>query len=241
MARPRRSGRPGTRPCHGFGRRCAGRAARSVGSSVTSGPGPCRVVYHAQHAQPAAPAPARLGEQRLGVGEGGGAPGRVRVEAVPLVEQHPLRALEDAGPGAQQPGAASCRPRSRPGRRTPVNAGRQSSTGGASSGPSSAVSRSRSSGRACGAAVPGGAQSPTRGASSGWASAYADGLADAHAAGAVPVGAPGQLPGPVGGPVVRRGEQRVPVDGEPVRAGRARPTAARWSASAASASGSTTT
>ena len=50
--------------------------------------------------------------------------------------------------------------------------------------------------------------------------------------------AAGQSPGPGWRPVVGRGQQRVPVHGEPVeRGGHAE--AARWAASAASASGST--
>ena len=44
----------------------------------------------------------------------------------------------------------------------------------------------------------------------------AHGLADAHAAGTVPVPPPSQLPGPVRGPMVGRGQQGVPVDGQPV-------------------------
>ena len=116
--RPRRSGRTGTGPATGSSG-CAGRRSGSAGSSVTSGPGPCRVVTHAQHPEPGHVAgPARLGEQAVGVGERGGAPRRVRVEAVPLVEQHPLRALEDARSRRAAPRRASSRRRSRPARRT---------------------------------------------------------------------------------------------------------------------------
>ena len=77
------------------------------------------------------------------------------MEAVPLVQQHALRALEDHRAAAQQRRQEVLVRRSAPRAAKARKASTQSSTGGASSGPSSSVSRSRSARRAGGAAGPG--------------------------------------------------------------------------------------
>ena len=163
------------------------------------------------------------------------------MEAAPLVEQHALRALEDAPARRAAAVAGSRRPRASPGRRRRGRRVAQALHRRRRPSRPELVrrSRSRSSGELARPAR--GARRSRRPAARrpGGASAYATVSPIAHAARAVPGRAAGHLPGPVGGPVVRRGQQRVAVDGEPGRAGRGRPAAARWSASAASASGST--
>ncbi len=137
------------------------------------------------------------------------------MEAAPLVQQHALGAFEDDRPGSQQAGQVAAVHESHP-------AGERA-IGVADVGGRRCRQRAELVGQPVTQGGEFGGQQARRGAVPGARSVLrvcegvAGGLADAHAARAVPAGAAGQFAGPVGGLVVRRGEQRVAVDGQQVQ------------------------
>ena len=164
---------------------------------------------------------ARLGQQRLGVGEGRGRPGGVRMEAAPLVEQHALRPLEHGRPGAQQPSQVPAINQRHPVREGTIRVAQKVYRRPAGRPELVAQPVSKQTKRPGQRAGRGAVRHPRRVARP--RERVPGGLADPHPAGAVPAPAPGHLPGPVGGLVIGRDEQGVAVHGEPVeRVGDAR-------------------
>ena len=135
--------------------------------------------------------------------------------AAPLVEQHALRPLEHRRPGVQQPPQVAAINQRHPVREGAIRVAQKVHRRPAEWPELVAESVSKQTERPGQRAGRGTVRHPRRVA--GPRERVPRGLADSHPAGAVPVPAPSRLPGPVGGLVIGRDEQGVPVHGQPVQ------------------------